>query len=67
MQEEIQKQENYVEKLTRQSELRKMGYNKYGGLDLTIENIPRIKEEIEKFRNGKSQFSVKTIEKYQKN
>ena len=66
LQEEIQKQENYVEKLTRQSELRKMGYNKYGGLDLTIENIPRIKEEIEKFRNGKSQFSVKTIEKYQK-
>ncbi len=33
-----------------------MGYNKYGGLDMTIENIPRIREEIERFEKGESSF-----------
>ncbi len=35
-----------------------MGYNKYGGLDMTIENIPRIKEEIERFEKGESTFQL---------
>ncbi|MDW3624323.1 hypothetical protein R6K88_08420 [Enterococcus faecium] len=43
-----------------------MGYNKYGGLDMTIENIPRIKEEIERFEKGESTFSAATIRKYQR-
>lgn len=47
LREEIKQQEKQVEKLERQEELKEMGYNKYGGLDMTIENIPRIKEEIE--------------------
>ncbi|EPI2235305.1 ArdC-like ssDNA-binding domain-containing protein [Enterococcus hirae] len=43
-----------------------MGYNKYGGLDMTIENIPRIREEIERFEKGESSFSAATIRKYQR-
>ncbi|MHC0234904.1 hypothetical protein, partial [Enterococcus faecium] len=49
LREEIKQQEKQVEKLERQEEIKEMGYNKYGGLDMTIENIPRIKEEIERF------------------
>nr|AFC64981.1 hypothetical protein EFAU004_p1035 [Enterococcus faecium Aus0004] len=56
LREEIKQQEKQVEKLERQEELKEMGYNKYGGLDMTIENIPRIKEEIERFEKGESDF-----------
>ncbi|WP_395532363.1 ArdC-like ssDNA-binding domain-containing protein [Enterococcus faecium] len=66
LREEIKKQEKQVEKLERQEELKEMGYNKYGGLDMTIENIPRIKEEIERFEKGESTFSAATIRKYQR-
>ncbi len=66
LREEIKQQEKQVEKLERQEELKEMGYNKYGGLDMTIENIPRIKEEIERFEKGESTFSAATIRKYQR-
>lgn len=66
LREEIKQQENQVEKLERQEELKEMGYNKYGGLDMTIENIPRIKEEIKRFEKGESTFSAATIRKYQR-
>ncbi|MGG5325603.1 hypothetical protein IGJ83_003185 [Enterococcus pernyi] len=66
LREEIKQQEKQVEKLERQEELKEMGYNKYGGLDMTIENIPRIKEEIERFEKGESTFSSATIRKYQR-
>ncbi len=66
LREEIKQQEKQVEKLERQEELKEMGYNKYGGLDMTIENIPRIKEEIERFEKGESTFSATTIRKYQR-
>ncbi|HGF7935966.1 TPA: hypothetical protein QFN81_000810 [Enterococcus faecium] len=66
LREEIKQQEEYVEKLERQEELKEMGYNKYGGLDMTIDNIPRIKEEIERFEKGESAFSAATIRKYQR-
>ena len=66
LREEIKQQEKQVEKLERQEELKGMGYNKYGGLDMTIENIPRIKEEIERFEKGESTFSAATIRKYQR-
>ncbi|MBY3635891.1 hypothetical protein HJD13_14950 [Enterococcus faecium] len=62
LREEIKQQE----KLERQEEIKEMGYNKYGGLDMTIENIPRIKEEIERFEKGESTFSAATIRKYQR-
>ncbi|EPI05709.1 hypothetical protein D920_00008 [Enterococcus faecalis 13-SD-W-01] len=64
--EEIKKQEERVSTLERQAELKAMGYNKYGGLDMTIENIPRIQEEIEKSKKGESVFSAATIKKYEK-
>ena len=57
LREEIKQQEKQVEKLERQEELKEMGYNKYGGLDMTIENIPRIKEEIERFEKVNRLFS----------
>lgn len=41
-----------------------MGYNKYGGLDMIIENILRIKEEIECFEKGELIFLVVMIWKY---
>ncbi len=66
LREEIKQQEKQVEKLERQEEIKEMGYNKYGGLDMTIENIPRIKEEIERFEKGESTFSAATIRKYQR-
>ncbi|MBA5252514.1 hypothetical protein HWD72_13505 [Enterococcus hirae] len=66
LREEIKQQEKQVEKLERQEELKEMGYNKYGGLDMTIENIPRIREEIERFEKGESSFSAATIRKYQR-
>ncbi len=66
LREEIKQQEKQVEKLERQEELKEIGYNKYGGLDMTIENIPRIKEEIERFEKGESTFSAATIRKYQR-
>lgn len=66
LREEIKQQEKQVEKLERQEELKEMGYNKYGGLDMTIENIPRIKEEIERFEKDESTFSAATIRKYQR-
>nr|WP_256821808.1 NADAR domain-containing protein [Enterococcus mundtii] len=66
LREEIKQQEKQVEKLERQEELKEMGYNKYGGLDITIENIPRIKEEIGRFEKGESTFSAATIRKYQR-
>ncbi|MCU1869315.1 hypothetical protein N2I71_08900, partial [Enterococcus faecium] len=66
LREEIKQQEKQVEKLERQEELKEMGYNKYGGLDMTIDNIPRIKEEIERFEKGESTFSAATIRKYQR-
>lgn len=66
LREEIKQQEKQVEKLERKEELKEMGYNKYGGLDMTIENIPRIREEIERFEKGESSFSAATIRKYQR-
>ncbi len=44
-----------------------MGYNKYGGLDMTIENIPRIKEEIERFEKGESTFQLPRSENTNEN
>ncbi|MFS0969896.1 ImmA/IrrE family metallo-endopeptidase [Enterococcus thailandicus] len=64
--EEIKQQEKLVQKLESQFEFRKQGLNKYGGLDMTIENIPRIREEIEKFGKGESKYSKATIQKYKK-
>lgn len=45
---------------------RQAGYNKNGGLLLTIDNIDRIRLEIEKAAQGQSIYSAATIRKYKK-
>ncbi|CAI3296051.1 hypothetical protein CIRMBP1257_00515 [Enterococcus cecorum] len=60
--EQIEKQES-IEARKRE---RKAGYNKNGGLLLTIDNIDRIRLEIEKAAQGQSIYSASTIRKYKK-
>lgn len=60
--EQIEKQES-IEARKRE---RKAGYNKNGGLLLTIDNIDRIRLEIEKAAQGQSIYSAATIRKYKK-
>lgn len=60
--EQIEKQE-IIEARKRE---RKAGYNKVGGLLLTIDNIDHIRLEIEKAAQGQSIYSASTIRKYKK-
>ena len=60
--EQIEKQES-IEARKRE---KKAGYNKNGGLLLTIDNIDRIRLEIEKAAQGQSIYSATTIRKYKK-
>ena len=60
--EQIEKQE-IIEARKRE---RKAGYNKVGGLLLTIDNIDRIRLEIENAAKGQSLYSAATIKKYKK-
>lgn len=60
--EQIEKQES-IEARKRE---RQAGYNKNGGLLLTIDNIDRIRLEIEKAAQGQSIYSAATIRKYKK-
>lgn len=62
---EIKKQEERVEHLERQADFKARGLNRQGtGLEMSVDNIPRIKEAIEKFDNGKSDFTRATIKRY---
>lgn len=61
---QIKQQEDRVAKLEEQKENKEMGLNKQGGLIMSVENIPRIQEEIEKSKTGESRFSKDTIRKY---
>ncbi|MGL9969191.1 LPD1 domain-containing protein [Enterococcus sp. DIV1420a] len=63
---EIEDQEARVLKLEEQKEAKEHGLNKQGGLLMTIENIPRIKEEIAKYKARDSLYSGATIQKYEK-
>ena len=47
---EIEKQKELIEKLEWQDENKALGLNKQGGLIMSVDNIPRIKAEIEKAR-----------------
>lgn len=60
--EQIEKQES----VEARKQERKAGYNKNGGLLLTIDNIDRIRLEIEKAAQGQSIYSAATIRKYKK-
>lgn len=63
---QIKQQEDRVAKLEEQKENKEMGWNKQGGLIMSVENIPRIQKEIEKSKTGESLFSKDTIRKYKK-
>lgn len=63
---EIEDQEEGVSKLENQKESKELGLNKQGGLLMTVENIPVIRAEIEKYQSGESMYSADTIKKYEK-
>ncbi|MGC4439361.1 hypothetical protein ABXW85_10760, partial [Streptococcus suis] len=60
---DISKQEERIQSLEYQDE----GLNRWGtGLALTIDNIPRIREEIEKGKRGESVYTKATLRTYAK-
>lgn len=63
---QIKEQEERVGRLEWADERKRLGLNKQGGLMLTIDNIPRIEEELEKAERGESHFIPVTIRKYKK-
>ena len=63
---EIRKQEERVERLEHQQHLKEMGLNRQGsGLEMSVQNIPRIREELEKAKRGESFFTKSTLKRYQ--
>ena len=63
---EIKQQEERVERLEYQQHLREMGLNRQGsGLEMSVQNIPRIREELEKAERGESFFTKATLKRYQ--
>ena len=64
---EIRQQEERVERLEHQQHLKEMGLNRQGsGLEMSVQNIPRIREELEKAKRGESFFTKATLKRYQK-
>ena len=63
---EIRQQEERVERLEHQQQLKEMGLNRQGsGLEMSVQNIPRIREELEKAERGESFFTKATLKRYQ--
>ncbi len=63
---EIRQQEERVERLEHQQHLKEMGLNRQGsGLEMSVQNIPRIREELEKAERGESFFTKSTLKRYQ--
>lgn len=63
---EIKAQEERVGRLEWADERKRLGLNKQGGLMLTIDNIPRIEEELERAERGESHYAPVTLRKYRK-
>lgn len=63
---QIEEQEERIERLEWADERKRLGLNKQGGLMLTIDNIPRIEEELERAERGESHFAPATLRKYKK-
>lgn len=64
---EIKKQKERIEYLEEQEINKELGLNRNGsGLALTIDNIDKIKAEIDAHKNGNSRYSAATIRKYKK-
>lgn len=64
---EIKQQEERVRRLEQQKEFKEEGLNRQGtGLEMSVQNIPRIREEIEKSKRGESVYTRGTIKRYEK-
>lgn len=64
---EIKEQEERVERLEAREERKAAGLNRSGnGLEMSVQNIPRIREEIARANRGESRYRTETIKRYQK-
>ena len=62
---EIKQQEERIEQLEWREENKRLGLNRQGtGLEMSVKNIPRIREEIEKASKGESTYTAATIRRY---
>lgn len=62
---EVKKQEERVERLEHQQHLKELGLNRQGtGLEMSVQNIPRIREELEKADRGESFYTRETLKRY---
>ncbi|PRT78328.1 hypothetical protein C6A26_04910 [Streptococcus anginosus] len=62
---EIKKQEERIERLQEREDRKAAGFNRQGnGLDMSVQNLPKIREEIEKADRGESMFTKETIKRY---
>ena len=64
---EIKEQEERIERLQERKDRKAAGLNRQGnGLEMSVQNIPRIREEIEKAERGESSYRPETIKHYKK-
>ena len=64
---EIKEQEERIERLQEREDRKAAGLNWQGnGLEMSVQNIPRIREEIEKAERGESSYRPETIKRYKK-
>ena len=64
---EIKEQEERIERLQERKDRKAAGLNRQGnGLEMSVQNIPRIREEIEKAERGESSYRPETIKRYKK-
>ena len=54
-----------VERLEQQQYFKEQGLNRQGtGLEMSVQNIPRIREELEKAKRGESFYTNQTLKRY---
>ena len=64
---EIKEQEERIERLQEREDRKAAGLNRQGnGLEMSVQNIPRIRAEIEKAERGESSYRPETIKRYKK-
>ncbi|MDX5016097.1 PBECR4 domain-containing protein [Streptococcus anginosus] len=62
---EIKDQEDRVERLEQQQYFKEQGLNRQGtGLEMSVQNIPKIREELEKAKRGESFYTNQTLKRY---
>ena len=62
---EIEKQEQRVEDLRHTAERRANGWARHGrGLEISKQNLPRLKAEVEAYERGEARFCKSTIKRY---